>query len=78
MIKKILVKEPSKRLNAEQILCHPWILGEGAPDTELKDVPEKIKEYSARNRLRKAAQAVIAIQRINKILQDKNFNKEKK
>ena len=28
LIKKILVKEPSERLNADQILQHPWLAGD--------------------------------------------------
>ena len=31
LIKSLLVRDPSKRLNAEQLLAHPWVIGEGTP-----------------------------------------------
>jgi len=31
LIKSLLVRDPSKRLNAEQLLAHPWVIGDGTP-----------------------------------------------
>ena len=28
LIRSLLVKDPSKRLNAEEILAHPWVVGD--------------------------------------------------
>jgi hypothetical protein len=49
-------------------LQHPWIIGEGTPQKELSEVPDKIKEYNAKTRFRKAGQAIIALGRLNKML----------
>ena len=68
LIRRILVKDPKDRLNAEEILQHPWIMGDGTPQKELTDIPDKIKEYNAKMRFRKAGQAIIALGRLNKIL----------
>ena len=35
LIKKLLKKDPKKRLNTDNILKHPWISGGKAPDTDL-------------------------------------------
>jgi len=67
LISKILVRNPGERLNAEQILAHPWIVDQGA-NNDLNEVPAKIKEYTAKMRLKKAGQAIIAVQRLNKLL----------
>ena len=63
-----MVKEPAQRYNADQILQHPWLSGEPMPKIELPEVPTKIKEYTARQRLKKYGQAIVAIQRLNKML----------
>lgn len=43
LIKKILTVEPSKRITAESILEHPWILGEKTPRKKLENVTDKIR-----------------------------------
>ena len=55
---------------------HPWLSGNEVPKLELPEVPTKIKAYTARHRLIKCGQAIIAIQRLNKILSKKNLDKE--
>ena len=67
LIKKILVADPAERLNAEQILSHEWIVEQGVNNC-LDEVPSKIKEYNAKQRLKKAGQAIIAVQRLSKLL----------
>jgi len=62
------VRNPEHRLNAEQILQHPWVVGEGTPKDNLPEVPKMIQEYTAKRRLKKAGQAIIAVQRLNKLL----------
>lgn len=52
MIKKLLVVDPAKRLNAEGILKHPWIVGDVTPRKNLPTVTAKIKEFNARRRLK--------------------------
>ena len=67
MIKQILVRDPKERLNAEAILEHPWVQGD-TPDIQLTNIPTKIKEYNAKQRLKKAGQVIIAVQRLNRIM----------
>lgn len=31
LIKSLLVRDPQARLNADQLLAHPWVIGEGTP-----------------------------------------------
>lgn len=52
LIKSLLVVDPGARLNASQILEHPWIAGESTPRTELPNVTEKIKEYNSRRKFK--------------------------
>lgn len=71
LIRRILVKDPKSRLTAEEILQHPWIIGEGTPQKQLDQVPDKIKEYNAKLRFRKAGLAIIGLQRLNKMFGQK-------
>ena len=76
LIKRILVKDTSKRFTAEQILNHPWIVSGGdAPYIPLNSVPEKIKQYNSRRKFRKGGLAIMAANRLNSILlkKDKGF-----
>jgi len=54
LIKKLLVVDPSKRLNAEGILKHPWVVGDVTPRNNLPTVTAKIKEFNARRKLKRA------------------------
>jgi serine/threonine protein kinase len=44
LIRKIIVADPSKRLTPDEILAHPWIVGEKTPRSALK-MMEKLKQY---------------------------------
>jgi serine/threonine protein kinase len=52
LIKSLLVVDPSARLDADQILSHPWITGENTPRTGLPNVTEKIREFNAKRRFK--------------------------
>jgi Protein kinase domain. len=52
LIKKLLVPDPKKRLNADEILSHPWIVGDVTPRKKLPQVTEKIKEFNAKRRFK--------------------------
>lgn len=67
-----MIKEPSERLTADEILAHPWMVSEGSKI--LPAVPKNMKEYNARRRLKQAGYAIIAIGRLNKIV--KNWNNQ--
>ncbi|CAJ1971650.1 unnamed protein product [Sphenostylis stenocarpa] len=62
LIRKMLCSQPSERLTAHQVLCHPWICENGvAPDRAIDPaVLSRLKQFSAMNKLKKMALRVIA------------------
>ncbi|KAF5473969.1 hypothetical protein F2P56_005915 [Juglans regia] len=62
LVRKMLVRDPRKRITAHEILCHPWIQVDGvAPDKPLDSaVLSRLKQFSAMNKLKKMALRVIA------------------
>lgn len=72
LIRSLLVKDPKKRLNAEQLLEHPWVRGISTPRVQLSSVPQQIREYNARRKLKRAAYSIMAAKRFLNIL---NLNK---
>lgn len=52
LIQKLLVADPKKRLNADEILAHAWIVGDVTPRKKLPQVTEKIKEFNAKRRFK--------------------------
>jgi len=59
LIKKLLVVDPYKRIDADGILKHPWIVGDVTPRKNLPTVSAKIKEFNARRRLKRAQLLVL-------------------
>ncbi|XP_043723908.1 calcium-dependent protein kinase 20-like [Telopea speciosissima] len=62
LVRKMLVRDPKKRLTAHEVLCHPWVQVDGvAPDMPLDSaVLTRLKQFSAMNKLKKMAIRVIA------------------
>ncbi|KAL8166279.1 hypothetical protein V2J09_007778 [Rumex salicifolius] len=62
LIRKMLEKDPKKRLTAYEVLCHPWMADESTvPDKPLDSaVLSRLKQFSAMNKLKKMACRVIA------------------
>ncbi|MED6200561.1 Mitogen-activated protein kinase cpk1 [Stylosanthes scabra] len=62
LVRKMLVRDPRRRMTAHQVLCHPWIQVDGvAPDKPLDSaVLSRLKQFSAMNKLKKMALIVIA------------------
>ncbi|CAF2360280.1 hypothetical protein BRARA_J02705 [Brassica rapa] len=62
LVRKMLVRDPKKRLTAHQVLCHPWVQVDGvAPDKPLDSaVLSRMKQFSAMNKFKKMALRVIA------------------
>ncbi|CAA7020319.1 unnamed protein product [Microthlaspi erraticum] len=62
LIRKMLERNPMKRLTAQEVSCHPWIRDEGnAPDTPLDTtVINRLRKFSATDKLKKMALRVIA------------------
>ncbi|XP_073034206.1 calcium-dependent protein kinase 26-like [Primulina eburnea] len=62
LVKKMLVRDPKRRLTAHQVLSHPWVQLKGvAPDKPLDSaVLSRLTQFSAMNKLKKMALRVIA------------------
>ncbi|KAL3839391.1 hypothetical protein ACJIZ3_023982 [Penstemon smallii] len=62
LVKKMLTRDPRRRITAHQVLCHPWVHVEGvAPDKPLDSaVLSRLTEFSSMDRLKKMALRVIA------------------
>ncbi|XP_042504064.1 calcium-dependent protein kinase 20-like [Macadamia integrifolia] len=62
LVRRMLVRDPKKRLTAHEVLCHPWVQVDGvAPDKPLDSaVLTRLKQFSAMNKLKKMAIKVIA------------------
>ncbi|XP_004136537.1 calcium-dependent protein kinase 20 [Cucumis sativus] len=62
LVRRMLVRDPKKRLTAHEVLCHPWVKSDGvAPDKPLDSaVLSRLNQFSAMNRLKKIAIRVIA------------------
>ncbi|KAJ6802806.1 putative calcium-dependent protein kinase 34 [Iris pallida] len=62
LVRKMLNSDPKQRLTAFQVLNHPWIKEDGeAPDTPLDNaVLNRLKQFRAMNKFKKAALRVIA------------------
>ncbi|KAJ3671445.1 hypothetical protein LUZ60_007524 [Juncus effusus] len=62
LVRKMLERDPSRRLKAHEVLRHPWINDDNvAPDRPLDSaVLSRLKQFSAMNKLKKMALRVIA------------------
>ncbi|XP_057472051.1 calcium-dependent protein kinase 1-like [Actinidia eriantha] len=62
LVRRMLVRDPRKRLTAHEVLCHPWVqVGGVALDKPLDSaVLSRMKQFSAMNKLKKMALRVIA------------------
>ncbi|KAF5733668.1 Calcium dependent protein kinase 1 [Tripterygium wilfordii] len=62
LVRKMLVRDPRRRMTAHEVLCHPWVHEDGvAPDKPLDSaVLSRLKQFSAMNKLKKMALVVIA------------------
>ena len=59
LIRQLLNVDPSARLDADGIMAHPWIKGEGTPRQEMPAVLQNIRQFNARRKLKKAGTAII-------------------
>ncbi|KAJ6983685.1 calcium-dependent protein kinase 1-like [Populus alba x Populus x berolinensis] len=62
LVRRMLIRDPRRRLTAHEVLCHPWVQEDGvAPDKPLDSaVLSRLKQFSAMNKFKKMALRVIA------------------
>ncbi|KAI4364161.1 hypothetical protein MLD38_020290 [Melastoma candidum] len=62
LVRRMLVRNPKKRITVHEVLCHPWIQVDGvAPDKPLDSaVLTRLKQFSAMNKFQKMALRIIA------------------
>ncbi|KAI4364154.1 hypothetical protein MLD38_020284 [Melastoma candidum] len=62
LVRRMLIRDPKKRITAHEVLCHPWVQVDGvAPDKPLDPaVLSRLKQFSAMAKLKKIAIRVIA------------------
>ncbi|GAA0159771.1 non-receptor serine/threonine protein kinase [Lithospermum erythrorhizon] len=62
LVRRMLERDPKKRITSHEVLCHPWVQVDGvAPDKPLDEaVFDRLKQFSDMDRLKKMALRVIA------------------
>ncbi|XP_010518657.1 PREDICTED: calcium-dependent protein kinase 20-like [Tarenaya hassleriana] len=62
LVRRMLIRDPKKRITAHEVLCHPWVRVDGnAPDKPLHSaVLSRLNQFSAMNKLKKIAIKIIA------------------
>ncbi|TYH32633.1 hypothetical protein ES332_D13G003500v1 [Gossypium tomentosum] len=55
LVRRMLIRDPKKRLTAHAVLCHPWIQVDGVAPNKPLDfaVLSRLKQFSAMNKLKK-------------------------
>eukprot|EP00744_Colponema_vietnamica_P001930 GILI01003122.1.p1 GENE.GILI01003122.1~~GILI01003122.1.p1 ORF type:complete len:325 (+),score=117.91 GILI01003122.1:112-1086(+) len=61
LVRKLLVVDPARRLNADEILAHPWIKGEETPRDHLPNVTNRMKDFQAKKKFKQAALLALAV-----------------
>jgi len=65
LIKKLLNVDPEKRLKSDDILSHPWMVGDVTPRKNLPNITSKIREYNAKKKFKKVGTLAVAIGKWN-------------
>ncbi|KAK6131630.1 hypothetical protein DH2020_034644 [Rehmannia glutinosa] len=62
LVKKMLVRDPKRRITAHQVLCHPWVQVDGVAHEKPLDsaVLSRLMQFSDMDKLKKMALRVIA------------------
>jgi serine/threonine protein kinase len=67
LILHLLVVDPSTRLDAQQVLEHPWITGEGRNDVVLSETVRKLALFNAKKKFKGLAHAMVATNRMKSL-----------
>ncbi|KAB1228188.1 Calcium-dependent protein kinase SK5 [Morella rubra] len=77
--REMLERDPKKRLTAHDVLCHPWITADIAPDKPLDSaVLSRLRQFSAMNKLKKMAVRTIRCHYVLRKLVLSQVNKDSK
>jgi len=71
LITKLLNVDPKKRLRSDEILAHPWMVGDVTPRKNLPNITDKIREYNARKKFKKVGTLAMALGKWNAIFKEK-------
>jgi len=76
-VMKLLLRDPKKRLTAEDALKDPWLTGEITSDSALESVQQKIATYMVKQKWRTLVNAALAQNRMQSLLQEAVTNSER-
>jgi len=68
LVEALLTIDPKQRATAEDVLQKKWITG-NAPDNDLSSTKQALKKYNASRKMKKAAAALMAQNRMAKLLE---------
>jgi len=68
LVQALLTIDPKQRATAEDVLQKKWITG-NAPDNDLSSTKQALKKYNASRKMKKAAAALMAQNRMAKLLE---------
>jgi len=77
LIKGLLHVDPKKRMNADQILEHPWVLGEMTPRKILPNVTDKIRDFNSKRKFKRAEMASTDFMKSLKTVNEEEESKKK-
>jgi len=77
LIKGLLHVDPKKRMNADQILEHPWVLGEMTPRKILPNVTDKIRDFNSKRKFKRAEMASSDFMKSLKTVNEEEESKKK-
>ncbi|XP_060066380.1 calcium/calmodulin-dependent protein kinase type IV-like [Ylistrum balloti] len=66
-IRKMLQKDPRKRITEDEALRHPWTEGKAAKGEHMQEAHKKIKEFNAKRRLKAVTETVLLTARATRL-----------
>lgn len=67
LVSKLLTVDPAKRCTTSQLLAHPWVAQNAAPDKPLGGgFNKRLMKFNARRKLRRGIQMIMAVNRLTR------------
>ncbi|XP_067664629.1 calcium/calmodulin-dependent protein kinase type IV-like [Haliotis asinina] len=70
LVESMLTLDPKKRVTAADALRHPWVMGKANRINHMESTYDNIKEFNARRKLKTATEAVVAVARATRNIQN--------